>query len=72
MRNQFTTNNNSFNWCQYPADPPLPQYYGVECQPLSQIAKQSFGSSLGCLAALYVSCYMISWFILGRLSKTYE
>ncbi len=71
MRNQFRENNNSFNWCEYGSNT-IPNSYGVTCDPLSQIASQSFGSSLGCLAALYVSCYMISWFILGRLSKTYE
>ena len=79
MRNQFKENNPSFNWCQYgvsnypyPIDNNATGGYGVGCSPLSQIAKQSYGSSLGCLAALYVGCYMLSWFILGRLSKSYE
>jgi hypothetical protein len=72
MRNQFKENNPNFNWCQYQTEQQGFDSYGVSCTPLSQIANQSFGSSLACLAALYVSCYLISWFILGRLSKTYE
>lgn len=42
------------------------------CTPLSQISKQDLASSMGCLFALYVTCYLISWGILIKLSKTYE
>lgn len=43
------------------------------CDPLSQISqRQDLASSMGCLFALYAACYLISWGILIRLSKTYE
>lgn len=43
------------------------------CSPYSQLAGDSTrGKSLLCLAGIYVGCYMISWFILTRLSSTYE
>lgn len=42
------------------------------CDPLSQLAKQSLGSSMGCLFALYAGCYLVSWGILACLSKDYD
>ena len=44
-----------------------------KCNPLSQLAENSdcFSSQMA-LLGMYVGCYMISWFILVRLSKKYD
>lgn len=42
------------------------------CNPLSQLGDQSMVSSMLCLLGLYVSCYLISWCILMKLSKSYN
>jgi len=45
---------------------------GCGANPLSQISPMSLQLSLGLLFVLYFVCYMISWFILLRLSKDHE
>ena len=57
------------------SDVPLSDFpYGCVgcCDPLSQLAKQTLGSSMGCLFALYAGCYLVSWSILACLSKDYD
>jgi ATP-binding cassette subfamily G (WHITE) protein 1 len=68
MRNEFH-NNRRF---------PCPTKYdgnyleGCSSDPLSQISPMSLSVSLVCLFGLYVLCYLISWWILRRLSKDHE
>jgi len=43
------------------------------CDPFSQIAlKPTKAGSMLCLLGIYGACYIISWFILARLSTKYE
>ena len=43
------------------------------CDPYVQISPNcERNSSLWALFGLYAGCYMISWFILTRLTKTFE
>ena len=47
---------------------------GIEsCDPYSQIAmKPDKAGSMLCLLGIYGICYLLSWFILSRLSNKYE
>ena len=43
------------------------------CDPFSQIAmKPDLSGSMWCLFGIYGLCYLVSWFILSRLSTKYE
>ena len=42
------------------------------CNPLSQLSPHGLGSSIACLVAIYIACYMTSWSILTCLSKDYS
>lgn len=43
------------------------------CDPFSQISLQpTKAGSMLCLLGIYGACYIISWFILARLSTKYE
>lgn len=69
MQLEFTDNKN------FPCATENGGDYEAGCErtnPFSQISDQSLGSSLGCLAALYVVCYMLSWLLLSVLSSKYE
>jgi len=87
MQNQFVDNSNFPCAEDYAAnsaaDPALygcdasddwPCYYekGCNANPLTQIGTESLLASLMCLLGLYVFCYLMSWFLLSRLSKTYD
>ena len=45
---------------------------GCGTNPLSQISPMSLPISLVCLFALYLVCYMLSWWILKRLSTSHD
>merc|ERR1711937_1003381 len=68
MMNEF--NNNDVFKCAY--NPTTGDYedwdVGCDANPIGQISKMSVSVALVCLFALYVVCYMISWFILWKLS----
>jgi ABC-type multidrug transport system permease subunit len=66
MMNQFSNNVN------FPCAVGMDYSKCCGTNPLSQISEQSLGSSLACLAALYVGCYLLSWLLLSKLSKSYE
>jgi ABC-type multidrug transport system permease subunit len=68
MRNEF--NNNS----RFPCATENGGDYLTGCgsDPLSQISPMSTSISLLCLFALYVACYLLSWWILKRLSSSYD
>ena len=68
MQNEFT-NNRRFP-CAAKNDGDYQSGCGIN--PLSQISPMGLWVSLICLFALYFVCYMISWWILKRLSSTYE
>ena len=67
MRNEF--NHNS----RFPCSGDDNNYLdGCGSNPWSQISPMSLSASLGLLFALYVTCYLISWFILFKLSHDHE
>lgn len=82
MQNQFTDNNNFGCAEKIAADPtlgPCPDddwacFYekGCNANPLTQIGTETLFASLMCLLGLYVFCYLMSWFLLSRLSKSYD
>jgi ABC-type multidrug transport system permease subunit len=46
--------------------------YCAGTNPLSQISNETLLSSLCALGALYVGCYLISWLLLAKLSKSFD
>lgn len=73
MQNEFNNNPN------FPCADAANNAYGVDnywhncgVDPLSQISPMSTSLSLGLLFVLYVVCYMISWYILYKLSADHE
>ena len=45
----------------------------TSCDPFSQIAmRPDLSGSMWCLFGIYALCYMVSWFILSRLSSSFE
>jgi len=64
MRNEFTDNQNFPCATENGGDYAL----GCDANPLSQISPMSLSLSLVCLFGLYLVCYMLSWWILKRLS----
>ena len=82
MQNQFVDNSN-FPCAETKSLSPGPEcestddwacYYefGCNANPLTQIGTETLLSSLMCLLGLYVFCYLMSWFLLSRLSKSYD
>lgn len=67
MRNEFNHN------VRFPCSGDDNNYLdGCGSNPWSQISPMSLSASLGLLFALYVVCYLISWFILFKLSHDHE
>lgn len=69
MRNEFNNNR------RFPCATKNGGNYTLGCagvDPLSQISPMSLWLSLLCLFLLYVTCYLISWIILKRLSKDHD
>merc|ERR1711918_103381 len=68
MRNEFNDNKRFPCATKHNGD----YLTGCGVDPLSQISPMSLAWSLILLFLLYVLCYMISWWILRRLSKDHE
>lgn len=66
MFNQFDNNPN------YPCSDGTNYEKCFGTNPLSQISNESLASSLYCLLGLYVVCYLLSWVLLTKLSKSYD
>lgn len=66
MMNEFHDNKN------FPCAVPDGFQTGCGADPTSQIGDMSVAAALACLFALYVVCYLSSWFILFKLSHNHD
>jgi len=71
MMNEFNDNPN-FPCSNKEGESPNNYTNCANTDPLSQISNESLLSSLCCLGGLYVGCYMISWLLLAKLSKSFD